>query len=96
MNDLSSKVFKRAQTNLHGKLKNFLLRNYSHYLVPGFNVNRSPYVDRWDLDNAMGMYQEFPYNCDFPKPLLPPVKITKNGMAVSYLTDRYSKNRLSF
>lgn len=77
--ELSSKAFKRADANVQGKLKHRFLTAHSHCLVPGLNLNKSPVIDSWHVENVIGLYQEFPYHCDLPKPLLPPAKITTKG-----------------
>ncbi|XP_025162233.1 uncharacterized protein LOC105191284 isoform X2 [Harpegnathos saltator] len=44
--------------------------------MPGYNLNKT-YIEEWDEENIMGLFQEFPYNCDLPKPLLPPAKLPR-------------------
>ncbi|XP_036141300.1 uncharacterized protein LOC114253727 [Monomorium pharaonis] len=75
--ELKTKAFKRAESNLLNKLSSSFLKNYPHHLMPGYNLNRSPCVEKWDEENAMGLFQEFPYNCSLPKPLLPPARLTR-------------------
>ena len=77
--ELNSKAFKRAENNLLSKLNNTFLKNYPHHVMPGYNLNKSPCIETWDEGNAQGLYQEFPYNCDLPKPLLPPAKLSRTG-----------------
>lgn len=77
--ELKSKAFKRAESNLLNKLCGAFLKNYPHHVMPGYNLNRSPCIEKWDEESAMGLYQEFPYNCDLPKPLLPPAKLSRTG-----------------
>jgi len=79
MNALKSKAFKRAENSLLNKLNAAFLKNYPHHVMPGYNLNISPCIDKWDEESAMGLYQEFPYNCDLPKPLLPPAKLSRTG-----------------
>ncbi|EGI58091.1 PREDICTED: uncharacterized protein LOC105153231 isoform X1 [Acromyrmex echinatior] len=79
--ELKSKAFKRAENNLLSKLNNTFLKNYPHHVMPGYNLNRSPCIETWDEGNAQGLYQEFPYNCDLPKPLLPPAKLSRTVLS---------------
>ncbi|KAK2586316.1 hypothetical protein KPH14_010616 [Odynerus spinipes] len=76
-NDLSSKTFQRAEKHLQGKLKTGYLQKYDHHVVPGHNLNKSLYIDNWNLDKVKKLYQAFPYECDLPKPLLPPAKLPR-------------------
>ena len=77
--ELSHKIVKRFLTNVHGKLSDNFLAHYAHFWVPGINISKDPQVDNWDAENVMRLHQEFPYCCDFPKPLLPPAKIRDDG-----------------
>ncbi|XP_033325282.1 TATA box-binding protein-associated factor RNA polymerase I subunit C-like [Megalopta genalis] len=74
---LSSKAYKRAETNLRNRLKPSILKNYPHYLVPGYNLHNNFSVDDVDLEDAVGKYHDYPYHCDLPRPLLPPAKIPR-------------------
>ncbi|XP_011300615.1 uncharacterized protein TAF1C-like [Fopius arisanus] len=47
------------------------------YDVPGLNLNKSPWIEEWNVENARNLYQPFPWNCDYPKPLLPPVRLPR-------------------
>lgn len=78
--EIKSKAFKRAELNIQKKLKNAFLNNYAHYTVPGINTIRDDPNQSWDPDSVFGMFQEYPYNCDLPKPLLPPVRLKREGM----------------
>lgn len=78
--ELNSKAFKRAESNLQNKLSVIFLKNHPHHLMPGYNLNKSPCIEEWDEQNAIGLYQDFPYNCDLPKPLLPPGKLSRTGI----------------
>ncbi|KYN08064.1 PREDICTED: uncharacterized protein LOC108776494 [Cyphomyrmex costatus] len=80
-NELSLKGFKRAENNLLRKLNSAFLKNYPHHVMPGYNLNRSPCNETWDEESAQGLYQEFPYNCDLPKPLLPPAKLSRTVLS---------------
>lgn len=73
-----SKAFKRAKSNLN-KLTTAFLKHYPHHVMPGYNLNTSPCIHKWNVEDAMGLYQEFPYNCDLPRPLLPPAKLSRTG-----------------
>lgn len=77
---LTSKTFKRAENNLQNKLSNTFMKNYSHHLMPGYNLNKSSCIEEWNEENIIGLFQEFPYNCDLPKPLLPPAKLSRTGI----------------
>ncbi|XP_025989120.2 uncharacterized protein LOC105193210 isoform X2 [Solenopsis invicta] len=79
--ELKSKAFKRAENNMINKLSNDFLKKYPHHVVPGYNLNRSPCIEKWDEENVMGLYQDFPYNCDLPKPILPPAKLSRTVLA---------------
>ncbi|XP_076279135.1 TATA box-binding protein-associated factor RNA polymerase I subunit C-like [Lasioglossum baleicum] len=76
-NILTSKAYKRADTNLRDRLKPSFLKNYPHYLVPGYNLHNNFSVDDVDLENAVEQYQDYPYHCDLPRPLLPPVRVPR-------------------
>ncbi|CAL7946110.1 unnamed protein product [Xylocopa violacea] len=75
---LTSKSYKRAETNLKDKLKPAFLKHQPHYLVPGFNLHSNFSVDDSDLENIIEQYQEYPYYCDLSKPLLPPSKLPRS------------------
>ncbi|XP_017763570.1 PREDICTED: uncharacterized protein LOC108553256 [Eufriesea mexicana] len=77
-NILTSKSYKRAEANLKNKLKLAFLKHHPHYLVPGYNLHSNFSVDDFDLENVVEQYQEYPYHCDLPKPLLPPAKLPRN------------------
>ncbi|KYQ55896.1 hypothetical protein ALC60_05178 [Trachymyrmex zeteki] len=79
--ELNSKAFKRAENNLLAKLNNAFLKNYPHHVMPGYNLNRSPCIETWNEENVQGLYQEFPYICDLPKPLLPPAKLSRTVLS---------------
>lgn len=70
----------RALTGLHDHLWNFVGDKRAKWpvsYVPGLNLNKSPWVQQWDLENVMNLYQKFPYYCDYPRPLLPPTKLPR-------------------
>lgn len=77
--ELKSKAFKRAEKNLLHKLGAVFLTKYPHHVMPGYNLNKLSYIENLDEKSVMELYQEFPYNCDLPKPLLPPAKLTRTG-----------------
>lgn len=79
--ELKSKAFKRAENNLLNKLSMAFLKNYPHHVMPGYNLNRSPCIEEWNEENVQGLYQDFPYNCDLPKPLLPPAKLSRTVLS---------------
>ncbi|XP_025265469.1 uncharacterized protein LOC105255342 [Camponotus floridanus] len=74
---LKSKGLKRAENNLLNKFNTTFLKNYPHHVMPGYNLNKSPCIEEWDEESAMGLYQDFPYNCNLPKPLLPPARLSR-------------------
>lgn len=76
---LMSKAYKRAESNLKAKLKSTFLRSYPHYLIPGYNLHNDFSADDLDLENVVEQYQDYPYYCDLPKPLLPPAKLPRSG-----------------
>ncbi|KZC10848.1 PREDICTED: uncharacterized protein LOC107189068 [Dufourea novaeangliae] len=75
---LTSKAYKRVEANLKDKLKPTFLKTYPHHLMPGYNLHNDFSVDDFDLENVVGQYQDYPYHCDLPRPLLPPVKLPRN------------------
>ncbi|XP_054005973.1 uncharacterized protein LOC128890953 [Hylaeus anthracinus] len=75
---LTSKAYKRAESNLKDKLKSVFLRNYPHHLVPGYNLHNNFSGDDIDLENVVQQYQDYPYYCDLPRPLLPPAKLPRS------------------
>ncbi|XP_076178174.1 TATA box-binding protein-associated factor RNA polymerase I subunit C-like isoform X2 [Ptiloglossa arizonensis] len=75
---LMSKAYKRAESNLKAKLKSTFLRSYPHYLIPGYNLHNDFSADDLDLENVVEQYQDYPYYCDLPKPLLPPAKLPRS------------------
>ncbi|KAK9304854.1 hypothetical protein QLX08_003922 [Tetragonisca angustula] len=75
---LTSKSYQRAKTNLKDKLKSIFLDHYPHHLIPGYNLHSNFSMDDSDLENVIEQYQEYPYHCDLPKPLLPPAKVPRN------------------
>lgn len=81
---LRSKSFKRAENNLQTKLSNAFLKNYPHYLMPGYNLNKSLNIEEWNEKNVIELFQDFPYSCDLPKPLLPPAKLPRTGININY------------
>ncbi|XP_051174820.1 uncharacterized protein LOC127290354 [Leptopilina boulardi] len=74
---IKSKAFKRANNNIKERLKDFFLLSYSHYTAPGINLIRNKKNKSWNISSMIGMFQDYPYNCDLPKPLLPPVKLNR-------------------
>ena len=74
---LASKAYKRAERNLKDKLKPTFLKHYPHHLVPGYNLHNNVFVDDVDLENVVEQYQDYPYHCDLPKPLLPPARLPR-------------------
>lgn len=85
----SSKAFKRAEKNVHEKLKARFLSKAYHYLTPGLNLNRLQCVPEWDYYSASNLYENYPYGCDLPRPLLPPAKLSRNGKFLF----SYTKNK---
>lgn len=79
---LTSKSYQRAKTNLKDKLKSVFLDHYPHYLIPGYNLHSNFSTDDSNLENVIEQYQEYPYHCDLPKPLLPPAKVPRNGKSI--------------
>lgn len=77
-----TKSFKRAENNLQNKLNTAFLKNYPHHLMPGYNLNKSLCIDDLDEENILELFQEFPYNCDLPKPLLPPARLPRTGILI--------------
>lgn len=77
--ELKSKAFKRAEKNLLSKLSAVFLKSYPHHVMPGYNLNKLSCIEKWDEKSVMELYQEFPYNCDLPKPLLPPARLSRTG-----------------
>ncbi|XP_043669671.1 uncharacterized protein LOC122629877 isoform X1 [Vespula pensylvanica] len=75
--DLISKTFQRAEKHLQERLRTGYLQKYDHHVVPGYNLNISFATDDQDLNNIKQLYQKYPYECDLPKPLLPPVKLPR-------------------
>ncbi|XP_066595492.1 uncharacterized protein TAF1C-like isoform X2 [Prorops nasuta] len=76
-NDLESKIFKRAESHIQAKLKPTFLKTYPHYIVPGLNLNKLSSLEDETSENIMGLYQDFPFSCDLPRPLLPPAKLPR-------------------
>ncbi|XP_046489637.1 uncharacterized protein TAF1C-like [Neodiprion pinetum] len=68
-------LLSRAINNLQGKLKNSFLNGHPHHIVPGYNLSKNPDVENYDEDHLMNMFQEFPYDANLPKPLLPPARL---------------------
>ncbi|XP_068974470.1 uncharacterized protein TAF1C-like isoform X1 [Bombus flavifrons] len=75
---LTSKSYQRAKTNLQDKLKLAFLKHCPHYLIPGYNLHSTFSAADSELENVIEQYQEYPYHCDLPKPLLPPAKVPRN------------------
>lgn len=71
-------IFQRAVIGLHGKIINNTLKIHVHSTTPGLNLNKTPWVERWDVENVMNLYSPFPFACDLPKPLLPPAKTRRH------------------
>lgn len=80
--DLISKTFQRAEKHLQERLKAGYLQKYDHHVVPGYNLNASFSTNDQDLNNIKQLYQNFPYECDLPKPLLPPAKLPRTGNVI--------------
>lgn len=79
MSNIKSASFKRVEDKLHDQLKGYVLNSFTHHEIPGINLNKTPWVEQWNLSNIRGLYNKFPYNCDLPKPLLPPARIPTSG-----------------
>lgn len=78
---MESHAFTRAKSHVKSKLKGVVLNQCSHYLIPGHiknNLNQMQDENFSALLNSE-MFQEYPYNCDLPKPLLPPSKIKRDN-----------------
>ncbi|XP_015601100.1 uncharacterized protein LOC107270526 isoform X2 [Cephus cinctus] len=75
--DSSQKSLSRAEAGLHGKLKTRYVKYHPHYLVCGYNLHNTKYANYTDVESIMDLYQEFTFNCDLPKPLLPPAKLPR-------------------
>lgn len=71
------KTYRRAESNLRDKLKAPFLKQYSHYLMPGVNLNSLSLADEWEIEDTVAQYQEYPYHCDLPRPLLPPARLPR-------------------
>ncbi|XP_076245686.1 TATA box-binding protein-associated factor RNA polymerase I subunit C-like isoform X2 [Calliopsis andreniformis] len=74
---LTSKAYKRAESNLKEKLKSTFLKHYAHHLVPGYNLHSNFSVDDVDVENIVEQYQDYPYHCDLPRPFLPPARLPR-------------------
>lgn len=83
--EIKSKAFKRAYTNIKERLKDVFLTTYSHHTVPGINMIQDDKNEIWNMNSIIGMFQDYPYYCDLPKPLLPPVKLSRQGKCVIIL-----------
>lgn len=94
--ETKSKTFKRAEKNLQNKFSIAFLKNYPHHLMPGYNLNKSSCIEEYDEENVIGLFQEFPYNCDLPKPLLPPAKLPRAGILILVIVENYLFFRLIF
>lgn len=86
---LTSKSYQRAKTNLQDKLKLAFLKHYPHYLVPGYNLHSTFSAADSELENVIEQYQEYPYHCDLPKPLLPPAKVPRNSKFIELIKYQY-------
>lgn len=75
--DLRSNAFKRAENNLVNKWSTAFSKNYPHHAMPGYNLNKSSCVETWNEEDVIGLFQEFPYSCDLPRPLLPPTRLPR-------------------
>lgn len=82
----SSTGFERAVNNAQGKLKNSFLNNYPHHIVPGYNLSVHPNVDNYDEDHLMELFEEFPYDSNLPRPLLPPARLPQCGKSLRILS----------
>ncbi|XP_015110290.1 uncharacterized protein LOC107036685 [Diachasma alloeum] len=47
------------------------------YDTPGLNLNKNPWIEEWNVETARSLYQPFPWHCDYPKPLLPPARLSR-------------------
>lgn len=79
--ELRSKAFNRAKNNLLKKLNAAFLGNYPHHVMPGYNMNKISFSKEWNEETAVGLFQEFPYSCELPKPLLPPARLPRTGIS---------------
>ena len=81
---MESKVLARAKSHMKSKLKTTILSQCSHHLIPGHNKNQciTNINEEFNAQKYLSeMFQEFPYNSDFPKPLLPPSKMQRDCSA---------------
>ncbi|XP_020279427.1 uncharacterized protein LOC109852575 [Pseudomyrmex gracilis] len=79
--ELRSKAFNRAANNLVNKLNATFLKNYPHHVMPGYNMNKLSVTKQWNEETALEFYQEFPYSCELPKPLLPPARLPRTVLS---------------
>ncbi|XP_063981105.1 uncharacterized protein LOC135164567 [Diachasmimorpha longicaudata] len=47
------------------------------YDTPGLNLNKNPWIEEWNVETARNLCQPFPWHCDYPKPLLPPARLSR-------------------
>lgn len=95
--DLRSNAFKRAENNLVNKWSTAFSKNYPHHAMPGYNLNKSSCVETWNEEDVIGLFQEFPYSCDLPRPLLPPTRLPRTGINIScvrYIVQKYGFRKL--
>ncbi|OXU18825.1 hypothetical protein TSAR_011666 [Trichomalopsis sarcophagae] len=72
----------RAKSHVKSKLRSTVLSQCSHHLIAGHNKTRSNQNqnDEFSAPSLSEMFQEFPYNSDLPKPLLPPSRIQRDSV----------------
>ncbi|KAH0546207.1 uncharacterized protein LOC123269368 [Cotesia glomerata] len=77
-----SRIVRSTSERIENYLKNNVGRKcwekYLHNTIPGLNLNKKPWVQQWDFENAVNLYRRYPYTCDLPKPLLPPARIRRH------------------
>ncbi|CAD6244275.1 GSCOCG00013319001-RA-CDS [Cotesia congregata] len=77
-----SRIVRSTSERIENYLKNNVGRKcwekYIHNTIPGLNLNKKPWVQQWDFENAVNLYHPYPYTCDLPKPLLPPARTRRH------------------
>ena len=74
---MESKKINNIMSRLQSNIKEPILSEFLHYLVPNHIRNSSQSI-KFTQSSFTEMFQEYPFTCEFPKPLLPPAKLNRD------------------
>lgn len=74
---MDSKAVQQLKARVNSKIKLRLANQVQHHLIPGHiksSLDRDDFSEKFQTD----LFKQYPYDHDYPKPLLPPSKLTRD------------------